>query len=77
MNKFRQEIEITKTKRCDQKLSREKKKRKTGTLHGKYRTSDELLVDNSRGLGTALQQIPLDLFFMSYSTRKPNFFLAF
>lgn len=27
MNKFRQEIEITKTKRCDQKLSRKKKKK--------------------------------------------------
>lgn len=54
MNKFRQEIEISKIKRC-------------GTLHNKFRTVDELLAANSRGLGTAVQQIPSGPVFLCYT----------
>lgn len=65
MNKFRQEIEITKIKRCDQKSA--KKKKKKGTLHNKFITLDELLAANSRGLGTAGQQIPSGPVFLCHT----------
>lgn len=51
----------------------EEKKRKPETLYSKFRALDELLADNSRGLGTALQQIPLDLFFYVIKHQKKRF----
>lgn len=54
MNKFRQEIEISKIKG-------------RGTLHNKFRTLDELLAANSRGLGTAVQQIPSGPVFLCHT----------
>lgn len=73
MNKFRKEIEITKIKRCDQKSAKKRNKKKNkGTLHNKFITLDELLAANSRGLGTAGQQIPSGPVFLCHTAPEKD-----